>query len=55
MDAVFEHEVTKVLIGLDEVIQHLKILEVSAFIVIEDIEVVFIGVQLHILALINKL
>ena len=55
MDTVFEHEVTKVLIGLDKVIQHLKILEVSAFIVIEDIEVVFIGVQLHILALINKL
>ena len=43
MDTVFEHEITKVLVGLDEVVQHLQILEISAFVVIEDIEIVVVN------------
>ena len=55
MDRVLEHEVAEVLVWLHKVIKHLQILEIPPLAVIEDVEAVFIRVQLHILALIHQL
>jgi hypothetical protein len=51
MDRVLEHEVDKVWRWLDELVQLLQILELTALFLIEDIEVVFRGVQFHVLHL----
>ena len=55
MNAVFEHEVAKVLIRFYKVIKHLQILQVSPLVVIKDVEVVLTRVQLHVLALVHQI
>ena len=51
MDGIFEHEVDEVGSGLDEFIQLLQVLELASLLLIEDVEVILGGVQLHILDL----
>ena len=55
MDCVLEHEVAKVLVGLDEVVEHLKVLKVTPLTVIENIEAVLVCIQLHVLRLSHEL
>lgn len=49
MDRVFEHEVDEVGIGLDKLIQLLEVLELASLLLVEDVEVVFASIQLHVL------
>lgn len=51
MDTVLEHEVAEVLVGLNKVIQHLQVLQFTPLTIVEDVEVVLVGVELHIFAL----
>ena len=55
MDTVLEHEVAEVLVGLHKVIEHLQIFEISPLAVVEDVEVVLVRVEFHVLALVQKL
>ena len=44
MDGVFEHEVDKIWVGLDEIVEGLQVLEFFSLFLVEDIEVVLVGV-----------
>ena len=55
MNGVFKHEVDKVGIRLDEVVQILKILQLSSLLFIKDVKVVFRGVELHIFNLLSQI
>ena len=48
MDRILEHEVDKVWSRLHKFVQLLQILQFSALFLVEYIEVVFGGVQLHV-------
>ena len=48
MDSVFEHEVNEVGVGLHELIELLQVFQLSSLLFVEDIEVVFTGVKLHV-------
>ena len=54
MNRVFEHEVDEVGGRLDEVIELLQVFKLSAFLLIEYIEVILRGVELHILDLCSQ-
>lgn len=49
VDSVLEHEVHEVRVGLDELVQSLQVLQLLALLFVEDIEVVLVRVQLHVL------
>jgi len=53
--SVLEHVVNEVGIGFDEVIQHLQLLNLLAFVVVEQIEVDLIAVQLHVLHRVDQI
>ena len=44
MDGVFKHEVDKIWVGLDEIVEGLQVLEFFSLFFVEDIEVVLVGV-----------
>ena len=48
MYRVFEHEVDEVWGRLDEFIEKLQVLQFASLLLIEDVEVVFRSIQLHI-------
>lgn len=48
MDGVLEHEVDEIGVGLDKLVQLLQVLELASLLLVEDVEVVFGGVQLHV-------
>jgi len=45
---VFEHVVHEVGVGLDELVEHLQTFELLSFLVVEEVEVDFVGVELHV-------
>ena len=51
MNRVFEHKVDEVGCRLDELVQLLEVLQLTTLLFIEDVEVVFGCVQLHVLDL----
>ena len=55
MNGVFKHEVDKVGIRLDEVVQILQILQLSSLLFIKDVKVVFRGVEFHIFNLLSQI
>ena len=55
MYCVFEHEVNEVGIRLDEFIEHLEIFEISSLLFVENVEVILIGVKLHVLVLSDQI
>jgi hypothetical protein len=48
VDRVFEHEVDEVGVGLDELVELLQILQLASLLLVENVEVVFGGVELHV-------
>ena len=54
MDRVFEHEVDEVWVGLYKLVEHLQILKISPLLLIEDVEIVFVRIEFHVLILIHQ-
>lgn len=48
MNRVFEHEVDEVGVRLHELIKLLQVSQLTALFLVEDVEVIFTGVKLHI-------
>lgn len=48
MNGVLEHEINKVGVRLDEVVQRLQVLEFFALFLVEDVEVVLVRVKFHV-------
>ena len=54
MDRILKHEVDEIRVWLHKLIQHLKVLQIAPLFLIEDIEIVFIRIELHVLVLLNE-
>ena len=54
MDCVLKHEVDEVGVGLDELVELLQVLQLASLLLVENIEVVFGGVELHVFHLRRK-
>ena len=48
MDRILEHEVDEVGRRLDELVQLLQVLQLSPFLLVENVEIILGGVQLHV-------
>ena len=54
MNRVFEHEIDEVGCRLDKLIQLLQVLQISPFLLVEYVEIVLRGVEIHILDLCSQ-
>ena len=48
MDSILEHEVDEVGRRLDELVQLLQVLQLSPLLLVENVEIILRGVQLHV-------
>jgi len=48
VDRVLKHEVDEVGVGLDKLVELLQVLQFASLLLVENIEVVFGGVELHV-------